>query len=121
MDSSAGRARKMGREDQPASIGILLEKIDAGLARHVRIDAEPRAPFRIAELQRMVHQVGGEERLTAARAKAEHLLPRRVTVRRLDREVALQRVSISDQLRLPALDDRQHAVGEELAGTLKRR
>src|SRR6185503_20990379 len=74
LDQAAGRVREMRREDQPARVGLLVEKADAGLAGLCRIGAKPGAPLRIPDLQRVMHQVGTEDGLAATTAKPDHEL-----------------------------------------------
>src|SRR3954454_20351373 len=68
LDGAAGRAWKVRREDQSPGAGVLLEKALPRSRGLDGVDAKPRAPSRIAKLQRVVHQVRADDGFAPAPA-----------------------------------------------------
>jgi hypothetical protein len=90
-DSPADRIGKMRRENDPISVCMLSEKPVPRPSRPDRIDAEPGAPVQIAKLQRMMHEIGAEDRFT----------PSALDPDRLDEHACRDAMSIVDQFGLP--------------------
>ena len=109
----------MRRENHPIAICVVGEKLLSRRTRRQRIDAEARTLVWITKLQRMVHEVGAENRFTPAAFDADHELARRVSVRGLNANARRNSISVVDQFRLPGCEYRQHAVGDEIPCALQ--
>ena len=74
-DGTAGGCWKMGGEDKPPTISVFLEEFDTGQSRLIGIRAKTRAPCRIAHLQRVMHQVGTQDRFVSLAAETHDVRP----------------------------------------------
>ena len=84
----------MRRENDP--IGIRMASEEPLPRRSCRgwINAKPGAPVRIPKLQRMMHEVGAQDRLAASAFEPDHKLAWGVAVRRLDDDAGRNRMLI---------------------------
>src|SRR6516165_6632337 len=120
-DGSAGGCRKMRREDKPPTVCMFLEEFHTRLSRLIGIRAKARAPRGIAHLQRMMHQVGTQDRFLAPAGKSHEREARRVARRRLQCDVARKHMLVADEIGLAGLEDRQNAIRDVVAGARERR
>ena len=68
LDQASGRMRKMDRQHGAAGAGHFAEQFTARPRRLGLIPIEHRGPVRLADLQRVMHQVADHDRVLAARA-----------------------------------------------------
>ena len=118
-NAAADRSGKMRRENDPICVCAPGEKLLPRRTRRHRIHAEARTPVWITKLQRMVHEVGAENRFTPPAFDADHELTGRVAGRGLDSNASRSSMSVVDQFHLPRCEYRQHAVGDEIPCTSK--
>src|SRR6266436_4409991 len=76
------RRGEMSRKDKPPRIGVGLEKFNPRAPRLIRMRTKARAPCRVADLQRVVHQVGTQDGFLPPAGEPHHCEPWRVTWRR---------------------------------------
>src|SRR6516225_928078 len=93
-----------------AMLDALLDQLPARCSRNVRQFAEFRIPMRCVDLQRMMHQVAGEQCTAGGSREPQHDMTARVPWRRHDRQVIIDRVLAVDQNRLASLNHWQDAV-----------
>src|SRR5262249_58114776 len=102
---AAGGRGKMRGEDKPPAVGVPLEELETRASRLIGVHAKARAPCRIAYLQRVMHQVGADDRFPLPAAEPHEREPGRVAGRRFQRDVAREHVLVADQVRLSGLED----------------
>src|SRR5262245_61865946 len=80
---AGGGRRKMRREHKRPAVSVLLEDLETRQSRLIGIHAKVRAPCRMADLQRVMHEIGAQDRFASPVAEPHEREPRRVARRRL--------------------------------------
>src|SRR2546428_13867417 len=86
-DVPGGGIVEVRAENGDTAARVALAERAPRLARRFGIDVEVAAPLRLGHLDRMVHEIAGDDRIRLARAKAPARASRRVTPRRIQPEL----------------------------------
>src|SRR5262245_8557199 len=87
-EGTAGGRRKMRREDKAPAVSMFLEEFCTRQSRLIGIGAKARAPRRIAHLQRVMHQVGTQDRFLSPAIESHERQAGGMAGRRLQSDVA---------------------------------
>jgi hypothetical protein len=77
---ASSRRGEMRRKDKPPRIGVGLKEFNPRAPRLIRMRAKSRAPCRVADLQRVVHQVGTQDGFLPSAGEPYHCEPWRVNL-----------------------------------------
>ena len=94
-----------GRKEFPTRDRLLL-RVPVGLRR----------PFRLAALDRVMHEIARDHRALALREDVDAAMTRRMPRRRRQRNGIVERVIVVNQQGLSGLDDRQEIFAKNPAG-----
>src|SRR5262245_60924061 len=108
-------AAKMRRAEQGVALHAIFQELAARVRRHVLVPAELARPVGMIDLDRVMHDVARERRLSAAVGKVDGDRARRVAGIVLDGEQRVGLVIDVDHDGLAGLDDRQHRIVERSA------
>src|SRR5213080_4762799 len=115
-DVPGGGIVEVRAENGDTAARVALAERAPRLARRFGIDVEVAAPLRLGHLDRMVHEIAGDDRIRVARAKAHTRVPRRVTRRGLQPDLVADPMVHLDQRREPGVQHRRDAVAHDPRG-----
>jgi len=111
-DPAGGRGGEVGAEHEDAARRLLAQKAQSRLAGLHRIDIEAGGDPGLAALDRMVHQIAGDDRLLCLGADPHAHVARRVPRCFREVDVAGEGSVVCDQVDEPGADHRPHGIGE---------